>query len=339
MNPPLRISVAMTAYNGERFIRAQLESLAWQTRLPNELVVSDDGSTDRTLEVVRHFAVGAPFSVRILTGSGNVGVSKNFERSIAACTGDIIFPCDHDDVWLPNKILETAGVFDRYPSAGIVMSNSEVVSEDLQPLGRKLYRHGFPRTERLYRGGVAAVRFVMGSQITAGHTMAFRAVPFLAGAIAALADGAPYDVICAILLASLGDVVAIPGCLTRYRRHEGQVTPSSDLPSGSVGWLVRRLRGVLVDYEGTSALRARHARSIRMMGARLRDLGAPADIVAFMNGKADIAAFQANLPSSRLRRLIPVLRNLFGGRYHRYAGGVLSAGRDLVIPAPRRLIR
>ena len=329
----------MTAYNGERFIMDQLESLAWQTRLPDELVVSDDGSTDQTLEWVQRFAANAPFPVRILTCDCNIGVSRNFERAIGACAGNVVFPCDHDDVWLPDKILKMAGVFDRYPSAGIVVSNSEVVGEDLRPVGRRLYRHGFPRTERLYHGGAAAVRFVMGCQGAAGHTMAFRALPSMVGVTNAFADGAPYDAIQAVLHASLGDLVAIPDCLTRYRRHEGQVTPCDDLPSGSVGWLVRRLRGVLVDYEGASVLRARHAGGVRMMGARLRDLGAPADVVAFMDGKADIAAFQANLPPSRLRRLVPVLRNLFGGRYHRYAGGMLTAGRDLVIPAPRRLGR
>lgn len=63
---PPRVSVALATYNGERFLREQLDSLAEQTLLPAELVVSDDGSTDRTVAIVREFAGRAPFPVKLL---------------------------------------------------------------------------------------------------------------------------------------------------------------------------------------------------------------------------------------------------------------------------------
>ena len=145
LEPRLRVSIAMAAYEGERFIAEQLESLASQTRLPDELVVSDDCSTDGTLGIVERFSKRARFSVRVVTGTRNVGLTQNFERSIAACTGDVIFPCDQDDVWMPQKVSKMTDALARYPSAGVVVSNSQVVGEDLRPTGRELYTHGFPR--------------------------------------------------------------------------------------------------------------------------------------------------------------------------------------------------
>src|SRR4051812_29809463 len=98
------VSVAMATYNGAEFIRDQLRSLALQKRLPDELVVSDDGSTDDTVDILEAFAETAPFPVRISVNRENLGFTRNFERAILGCGGDIIYICDQDDVWFPNKI-------------------------------------------------------------------------------------------------------------------------------------------------------------------------------------------------------------------------------------------
>src|ERR1700751_1590888 len=95
----MRVSIALAVYNGERFIAEQLESLANQTRLPDELIVSDDASTDQTVELIREFAARASFPVRLLLNDENVGCTRNFDRALRECNGDIIFLCDHDDVW------------------------------------------------------------------------------------------------------------------------------------------------------------------------------------------------------------------------------------------------
>jgi len=100
----MQISIAMATYNGERFLRTQLESLAAQTVRPVELVVSDDGSTDGTLDVVEGFAAIAPFPVRLLEKPGRLGFSDNFLHAAAACQHDLVAFCDQDDVWLPHKL-------------------------------------------------------------------------------------------------------------------------------------------------------------------------------------------------------------------------------------------
>ncbi len=98
------ISVAMATYNGARFIREQLSSIAAQTLLPAELVVTDDGSSDDTVEIVRAFADTAPFPVRVHRNAANLGFRGNFMHAIALCTSDVIALCDQDDVWVPHKL-------------------------------------------------------------------------------------------------------------------------------------------------------------------------------------------------------------------------------------------
>ena len=98
------VSVAMATYNGARFLVEQLDSLVRQTMLPDELVVSDDGSTDDTLTLLRTFAAIAPFPVHILDKDQRLGFADNFLFAVEQCRGDLVALCDQDDVWLPAKL-------------------------------------------------------------------------------------------------------------------------------------------------------------------------------------------------------------------------------------------
>ncbi len=98
------VSIAMATYNGARFIREQLESLASQTRRPDELVVTDDASTDATVAIVTDFGATAPFPVRIHVNQSRLGYRANFMSAMALCTSDYVALCDQDDVWEPTKL-------------------------------------------------------------------------------------------------------------------------------------------------------------------------------------------------------------------------------------------
>jgi glycosyltransferase involved in cell wall biosynthesis len=114
-------SIAMCTYNGERFLQQQLDSLAAQEILPNELIVCDDASTDGTFKILENFAKNAKFKVKIFRNSINLGYVKNFEKAISLCTCDIIFLCDQDDIWGCKKIEEVVHVFADDPSVGLVL--------------------------------------------------------------------------------------------------------------------------------------------------------------------------------------------------------------------------
>ncbi|MDO4857784.1 MAG: glycosyltransferase family 2 protein [Thermoguttaceae bacterium] len=132
---PLTISIALCTYNGERFLQEQLDSLGAQTRLPDEVVVGDDGSADRTMEILEHWAEKVPFPVRIQRNTKGLGPAKNFEAVMERCTGDIVFLCDQDDVWFPEKIQKMSAVFEARPEIGLVYCEASTIDENGRDLG------------------------------------------------------------------------------------------------------------------------------------------------------------------------------------------------------------
>ena len=110
----MECSIAMSTYNGEKYLAEQLESIFAQTRLVDEIVISDDGSSDGTLAIIESFREAhADVKWNVMTSARNQGFRASFRRAIAACTGDVIFLCDQDDVWMPDKVGEMLAVFEK----------------------------------------------------------------------------------------------------------------------------------------------------------------------------------------------------------------------------------
>lgn len=130
------ISVVMATYNGARFLQAQLDSLARQTCLPLELVVTDDGSTDATLEIMATFATTAPFPVRVVRNDSRLGYGRNFLKAASLAMGSHIAFCDQDDVWLPNKLQRVASAIVTH-RADLVVHSGYVVDAELSELGAR----------------------------------------------------------------------------------------------------------------------------------------------------------------------------------------------------------
>lgn len=130
----MRVSIALATYNGARFLREQLASLVGQTVLPAELVVSDDGSTDETLAIVRDFAGSAPFPVTVAEKNERLGFSDNFLFAAERCQHDLVAFCDQDDVWLPAK-LETALRRMHDDGSVLTLHTHILTDENLKPYG------------------------------------------------------------------------------------------------------------------------------------------------------------------------------------------------------------
>jgi glycosyltransferase involved in cell wall biosynthesis len=129
------VSIALASYNGVRFIEAQLRSFADQTRPPDQVVIRDDGSTDATAAIVDRFAQTAPFAIDFQFNPDRRGYTRNFEGAIAACSGDIIFLSDQDDVWLPNKIQTILDTFAEHPEHQAIVNDQILTDGDLNHTG------------------------------------------------------------------------------------------------------------------------------------------------------------------------------------------------------------
>ena len=146
------ISVCMATYNGEKFIREQLESILSQfpvthagNVLDAEIIIADDGSTDKTLSVVASIGDSR---IRVLPAEKHLGVIYNFERALQAAKGDFIFLADQDDVWLPQKVER---VLDKLDSCDLVMHDAYMLCENSTGSWNRVNRLS---DIRAYRSGV-----------------------------------------------------------------------------------------------------------------------------------------------------------------------------------------
>src|SRR5215813_4582625 len=131
----MKVSIALCTFNGAPYLREQLESFAAQERLPDELVVGDDGSCDGSIQIIEDFSKHAKFPVHIHVNGQKLGVVRNFDETINRCSGDVIFTSDQDDVWMDEKIRLMVSEFEKDPDIGLVFSDAIYVDEDLGSLG------------------------------------------------------------------------------------------------------------------------------------------------------------------------------------------------------------
>lgn len=96
------ISIAVTTYNGEKFLREQLDSLYNQSIKPDEIIVCDDCSIDNTITILEEYR--QKYDLIYVVNKKQLGVNKNFFQALSLCTGDYICICDQDDIWMPHKI-------------------------------------------------------------------------------------------------------------------------------------------------------------------------------------------------------------------------------------------
>lgn len=130
----MQISIAMATYQGERYLRSQLDSLANQTQLPHEVVICDDRSTDDTANVVADFARTAPFPVRWHVNPQRLHFADNFLRAASLCQGTHVAFCDQDDIWHANKLDIVTRAF-RSTSACLVAHEAKMIDDSGKVLG------------------------------------------------------------------------------------------------------------------------------------------------------------------------------------------------------------
>ncbi len=310
--PGPRLSIALATCNGARFLATQLDSIARQTRPPDELIACDDASTDDTAALLERFAATAPFPVRIERNRANVGSTKNFEHAISLCTGEVIALADQDDVWAPAKLATIAALFAQHPQLGLAFSDGLLVDERLTPTGQRLWQNkAFPAAhqQRFDRGEGA--RLLLRYNVVTGAACAFRAR--LRPSLLPIPATWAHDAWIGIIAACLAEAKTIAAPLLLYRQHAEQQIGALRCP-GAVSWgpsgvrpgLLPAVRGELSGPRRTSRRAARpSARCHDPAGRRGQNRAQPS--TGADPGSAAAAAAAAGLPRTH-RRTVSSLR-------------------------------
>jgi len=321
----LSISVAMCTFNGERFLRAQLDSIASQDRLPDELVICDDGSSDGSAEIVRDFAQHAAFPTRFVVNDKNLGSTKNFEQAISLCQGAIVALADQDDVWYGYKLGRIEKAFLHSSATVAAFSDADLIDHDSRLLGVRLWSSfSFDlRKQRQFANG-HALNVLVRHPVVTGATMAFRRNLF--DFVSPIPSDDIHDRWISFLLAARGQFDLIADPLMQYRRHQGQ---QSGLPP-----VIFQARMAHARSRGEDAYleELKRVRRIREWLERRRPDFQNADYaLQEIDGKISHLEHRVRLPRSKIARIPKVLQEILNLRYWRYSGGWISIGKDLLI--------
>lgn len=218
----MKISVCMATYNGEHYLRDQLGSILGQLNPQDEVIISDDGSTDGTMDLIRSFE---DHRITVYHSNGK-NLIANFENALKQATGDVIFLSDQDDIWMDHKVENTLAHLKKNL---LVFSNAAMFHGENKDDFELFFKNKGTKTgilRNLYK-----VHFL-------GATLAFqkkvleRALPFPKNL-------AMHDIWLGIIAESMGSTFYIDEPLIYYRRHENAASSTGEKSRNSLG---RKLR-------------------------------------------------------------------------------------------------
>lgn len=307
------ISVALCTYNGEKYLPEQLESIRQQSVPVDELVVCDDGSQDGTLDILHKLAGEVYFPVRIYKNETTLGSTKNFEKCLLLCRGDIIFCCDQDDAWRSDRVEKQTRYLRDHPDIDAVFSNALVMDDDSRPTGSTIWQEVqfTAGQQRRWQSG-RAHEILYGGFVVTGATLALRRsclerlLPFPTHIPRLIHDA---WIALTLSLESKIDFIAEP--LVSYRMHASQ-----QVGFGGKTEPVRMKDRMSRDRTEKLAPIQEKADNAHEVYLHLRE-------VSFVPREKLIKLFlrhrhfqrRATLPQNRLLRVIPVIKEVFADRY------------------------
>jgi glycosyltransferase involved in cell wall biosynthesis len=317
----------MCVYNGGRYLREQLDSIAHQTELPLRMVVVDDGSNDGSWELLNDWAATAGFPVTLERNAQNLGVVRNFEKAAALLIDqvDIVFLSDQDDQWLPGKLAAMVDAFAADAGIGMVHSNAELVNSEGLPLGSLLFdallvtesERSVVRQGRAYEAYIRR-NLVTGACCACRSSVLSQAMPFSNQMI--------HDEWISFVASVVSRVCILEEPLMLYRLHS---TNTVGLPIPDGAWWLRTVIEALLEPQLPRQVQ-RLAR-LEEMRERAQGLGAGRELLACLDFAIRHARHRSSLSRNPFRRAVAVREEWRQGQYRRWSSGRSSMLHDLLI--------
>lgn len=322
MNQPLNptISIALCTYNGEAYLPAQWASLLAQHQLPDEIVICDDQSTDGTAALLHRFAAESPFPVRVLVNPTRLGYNKNFEKALSECTGELIFICDQDDAWLPEKIGTMTRFMVNHPDVEAAFCDAWVTDEQMKERQSRFWSWvRFDADARLrWQSGEMMEIMLDGNRVMGCATVLRRSFLSNALPVPESIPGYIYDGWLGLVGAARQSVAFIDEPLQLYRTHPQQQVGVRE--NEEVGERIRlRDRFGRHRNKKLAPLREKQAQLATISKLLANRLSGNAPGLADLRRRLAHFTMRSCLPHERHRRIGPILADLREGNYQRYA--------------------
>ena len=208
------ISVCMTTYNGERFVKEQIESILAQLGRDDELIISDDGSTDKTIQIIRSFNDRRIILLNHIKEKQKFPFSyttANINYALKFAKGDYIFLADQDDVWLPLKVSKMVSICQN---CDLVLADCMDVDKDLNIICNSHFA--------LYNAKIGALRNWIGPCCYLGSNMCFRRT--LLPIFMEIPSCVPHDLWIGVMTNLKAKMLLLHDVTMLYRRHDSNVS-------------------------------------------------------------------------------------------------------------------
>ncbi len=300
-------------------------SLANQTRLPDELIVLDDVSSDDSVKIVETFAQCSPFDVKVLKNTDRLGAAQSFSKALGYCSGDLIFPCDQDDIWLKDKLAIFEKLFETHPECLLAFSNLQMMNHDGSAIpGRSLWQDiGFYESEKQAINSNQAFRHLIKRNVASGNAIAFRSK--LISHALPVPQGFMHDEWIVLIASLVGSIQTIEQEVVHYRLHPSQVVSS---PNGMMGkWKYARKIMDQTYFDN----RIVRAEALMQSVDRLDDLLLDDHFKNLAQTHLKHAQAVTTMHQRWFTRPLLIARELLTGRYHQCDYGLKGVFRDCLL--------
>lgn len=210
------VAVLLAVYNGEKYLKEQIESILSQSFTDFKIIIRDDGSSDESGLIIEEYCKNYPQKVFALDGKATGGAAKNFAALLEACDEDYIMFCDQDDVWLPDKIEKTLSAMKTAEDGG---KTPVLVHTDLKVVDQKLniISPSFFDFQQLKQDKVTLPRLLVQNYVTGCTIMINRALKQKCGKIPD--DCIMHDWWLALVAVLFGKLICLEEATMLYRQH------------------------------------------------------------------------------------------------------------------------
>lgn len=211
------VAILLAVYNGEKYLKEQIESILSQTFTDFKIIIRDDGSKDSSVSIIQDYCNKYPQKIFALNGKPTGGAAKNFAALLDHCDEDYIMFCDQDDVWLPDKIEKTLAAMKAAENGGktpvLVHTDLMVVDQNLTVISQSFFNF-----QQLKQNNVTLPRLLVQNYVTGCTIMINRALRQKCGNIPD--ECIMHDWWLALIASLFGKVICINEATMLYRQHD-----------------------------------------------------------------------------------------------------------------------